>query len=794
MARHFAVATLSVALASSVLAHPLVARQGPAQPGDSVTYHQLPAKSWTPPASRSLKSDPVPAEQMPAAAAAWLTNTFNNSGGQMANGYLDEHSGTYHYYSVQTVDGLQVVNAVSDVHMDPFGNAITGSDSFAPIHKLTRRDLTVTTPITASQAVESYAKAFGLATSTLTETQNADGSTTVTGAPFVVSNIKAELKLYHTPTDTLEKVWSLTVPRSDAYHNAFVSAADGTLVGNSNWQSANFWNPPASSSRQTPVKRAVHTGEPLDHVEMISAVSKLHRRQAAAGNTSATAIPQTNYRAIPFGGLDLDATPPILLQDPFDPATSPLGWHDMGDGNGPLATTVGNNVIAQENRANKANPVQNSRPISNTFNFDFKADDKTQQPPTYQDASITNMFFLANHYHDVLYNYGFTERAGNFQVNNNGKGGAGQDPVIANAQDGSGTDNANFATPPDGTVGTMRMFVFTATNPQRDGTLENDIPLHELTHGLSTRLTGGPANSNCLNTLLSGGMGEGWSDYFGVSLSLTAKNSRATNFAVGTYVTNDPKGVRGVPYSTSLTTNTLKYSTLNDPKFAEVHQIGTVWNSMLYEAYWNMVDAKGFSADFANAKSGSGNALMTQYIVDGLKLQPCNPNMIQARDAIIAAEQALTKGANQCFLWAGFAKRGLGFKAVNPTGNQQFVDDSTLPPACAGASPTGQTGAGTGTAGTGTAGTGAGTGATDTGATTGAGNTGTTTPAGKTGTGAKTGTAKTGTAKTGGAAKGTTATSATPATGATTGAGGALADDGEVAANPDDAENAAGLL
>ncbi len=46
--------------------------------------------------------------------------------------------------------------------------------------------------------------------------------------------------------------------------------------------------------------------------------------------------------------------------------------------------------------------------------------------------------------------------------------------------------------------------------PFRDGDLEAGIVVHELAHGLSTRLSGGPANSGCLGWGESGGMGEGW--------------------------------------------------------------------------------------------------------------------------------------------------------------------------------------------------------------------------------------------------------------------------------------------
>jgi extracellular elastinolytic metalloproteinase len=56
-------------------------------------------------------------------------------------------------------------------------------------------------------------------------------------------------------------------------------------------------------------------------------------------------------------------------------------------------------------------------------------------------------------YHDLLYNLGFNEAAGNFETNNNGVGGKGSDAVVLNAQDASGTNNANFAPPVDGQPG-----------------------------------------------------------------------------------------------------------------------------------------------------------------------------------------------------------------------------------------------------------------------------------------------------------------------------------------------------
>ena len=39
-------------------------------------------------------------------------------------------------------------------------------------------------------------------------------------------------------------------------------------------------------------------------------------------------------------------------------------------------------------------------------------------------------------------------------------------------QDASGTDNANFATPPDGQSGQCRMYIWDYTSIKRDGALE----------------------------------------------------------------------------------------------------------------------------------------------------------------------------------------------------------------------------------------------------------------------------------------------------------------------------------
>jgi extracellular elastinolytic metalloproteinase len=256
-----------------------------------------------------------------------------------------------------------------------------------------------------------------------------------------------------------------------------------------------------------------------------------------------------------------------------------------------------------------------------TFNYplDLTAGDFK----SYANASITQLFYTVNMYHDLLYELGFTEEAGNFQASNGNKGGVGGDFVIVNAQDGAGMDNANFATPPDGQNPRMRMYMWDKTTPQRDGVLEADIVLHEHTHGLSNRLTGGPANTGCLGTLVAGGMGEGWSDFMAMALRINTNDTHDTDYAMGTWVIDDPAGIRKYPYSTNMKTNAHVYADINS--LWEVHKIGTVWATMLYEVLWNLIDVHGVTSAVrptfdANHVPTDGRYLAMQLVINGMAL------------------------------------------------------------------------------------------------------------------------------------------------------------------------------
>ena len=100
-------------------------------------------------------------------------------------------------------------------------------------------------------------------------------------------------------------------------------------------------------------------------------------------------------------------------------------------------------------------------------------------------------------------------------------------------------------TPPDGQNGRMRM---SAALPHHDGDLEAGIVIHELSHGLSTRFTGGPLNSGCQGWGEAGGMGEGWSDFRVLAMTIRS-NKNYTDYAMGAWAANQDNGIRNYIYS-----------------------------------------------------------------------------------------------------------------------------------------------------------------------------------------------------------------------------------------------------
>lgn len=397
----------------------------------------------------------------------------------------------------------------------------------------------------------------------------------------------------------------------------------------------------------------------------------------------------------------------VLVTNLPDPMLSPNGW--ISDGG---TTTTGNNVDAYldldgNNVPDPGTLDDQGRPVSLNRTFDFPLDlSLAPTDPNNQRSAVTQLFYLVNKFHDLAYELGFDEAAGNFQSNNFGRGGAGGDPVLAEAQDSAlagRRNNANFDPLEDGLPGRMQMFVWTGPDPDRDGDLDAEVVFHELTHGLSTRLVGGPGAVGTLDQTQSGGLGEGWSDFMALALLSEPADDIDGAYAFGGYATkqlgradfldNYYFGIRRYPYSTDLSKNPLTYQMISDklrpntaqtPRnpvvgdlSAEVHAEGEVWCAVLWDCRANLIRQYGFEA---------GNRMILQLVVDGMKFSPPNPNFLEARDAILIADRIRNNSVNQCALWAAFAKRGIGVSASSPQAEEVhgIVEAFDVPPECTG--------------------------------------------------------------------------------------------------------------
>lgn len=696
----------------------------------------------------------------------------------ITNQYTTKQNGITHIYFRQKYNGIEVYNAVGAVHIRK-NEVISANQSF--VNNIAAKINTQKAGISANGAILATAQHLNLkepAALAKTSYQLKENKVSITDASVSPEPIKVQL-YYYVVNNEVKLVYNTNWldASTNNWWNVRVDASNGEVVDKNNW-SLSCNNHEHKNWNEEPVPG-------YSSAQQMVADSQLAKK---AGGKS-------KYHAFPLG-----VESPLhgnrgLLADPSDSLASPFKWHDLDGNEGPEQTiTSGNNVFAGEDINNLDQPGY-SPDGGDSLVFDYNYD--TAGSPEYNlDAVITNLFVWNNFMHDVMYHYGFDEQSGNFQANNYARGGEENDEVRADAQDGSGTNNANFSTPEDGQNPRMQMYLWNAETPyfvftndtltdstvyftsafgQRkfdkitaqlvlakdqsssstlacnaiedatgkivvidrgtcnyvskvktaqnagaiavivinnnnaapfsmtgtdasilipsimiskakgdklkqwlasgsfngilrankieralDSDMDNGVISHEYGHGVSTRLTGGPANSNCLMNQEQAG--EGWSDFF--CLFMTHRETGLAGHArgIGTWLDNEPitgVGIRSFRYSTDMTVNPMTYNSIKTA--AIPHGVGSVWCTMLYDLYWNMIDKYGYSTDLYNGKGGNNRTL--QLVIDGLKLQPCSPGFVDARDAILLADKMNNNGADSALIWSTFARRGLGYSA-----------------------------------------------------------------------------------------------------------------------------------
>jgi len=715
-------------------------------------------------------------------------------------------------YVSQRVAGIEVFNSTSVFGIRD-GAVVTSKIGFTA--NSTQKINTNSPAITAQNAIEKAATAIGISAPNsleILETKEDNSFIFNTGA-ISLNNIPVSLVFQPMQDNTLVLAWDLSIYLLDAshYYSVRIDAITGALLSSNDWVTrCDFGKPTHNHLPNSGLYR-----------------NFLHKPENKVSFNTQGGV---SYRVFPVPFESPNHGDDELVIDPANQDASPFGWHDTNGVAGPEYTiTRGNNVIARDdvdnNNSGGVSPDGGSS-LTFDFPFNFNADPLEMLP-----AATTNLFYWNNIMHDVYYQYGFDESSGNFQANNYGNGGSDDDFVDAQAQDGGGTNNANFSSPPDGSNPRMQMYLWNAppgnsltidgslagdylgvpanfgaplpeetpivgqlaltldddqgasedpydacdellngpdlngniavirrgecqfgfkilaaqnqgaiaviivnnvpgapitmapgevgdqvtitaimisqedgeaiiaallageqiegslssgASYQLDGDVDNGIIAHEYGHGISTRLTGGRFNSGCLQNQEQ--MGEGWSDWFGLMLTLREGDQPQDIRGIGTYATGqatDGGGIREAPYSTDFSINNYTYQD-TDGNVSVPHGVGFVWATMLWEMTWDLINQYGFDSDLYNGTGGNNIAM--QLVLDGLKLQPCNPGFESGRDAILEADMLANGGANQCLIWEAFARRGLGLSASQGSSNslndQQEAFDVPQTPNC----------------------------------------------------------------------------------------------------------------
>lgn len=330
---------------------------------------------------------------------------------------------------------------------------------------------------------------------------------------------------------------------------------------------------------------------------------------------------------------------------------SPAGWVALDQ-------TIGNNAVVREDLAGdneeSLGDVATAAPPPPWIAFDFPF---TGDPAVDVDQSVTQLFYGINMAHDRLRRLGFDEASGAYQSSNFGEPGLEGDPVLGDALDGSGMNNANFNPQPDGTSGRMQMFVWDVGGSFKDSSNDVGVVIHEYLHGVSTRLVGGADQVGCIGFGQGGAMGEGWSDYFAASWLGDTR--------IGSYLTADGEGIRNFRLDENPPASEPEigkdYGDLceypgDDQANGQcgVHANGEIWSGFLWTMREALVGLYGEPA---------GGELADRLVIEAMKLTPCQPSMLDARDGVLLADRLLNDGAHFCLISSLAAARGFGFSA-----------------------------------------------------------------------------------------------------------------------------------
>jgi extracellular elastinolytic metalloproteinase len=263
-------------------------------------------------------------------------------------------------------------------------------------------------------------------------------------------------------------------------------------------------------------------------------------------------------------------------------------------------------------------------------------------PSNAKDQRFVNAFYVCNLLHDFFYLLGFDEPSGNFQrANRNCSVGIDDDRLRVRIYDSASFDPGLLTEVRlDGTSPTMHL----SLKSGRHAALDDDVLIHEYTHGVTGRLIGGRSCADPLAQNEQGeAMGEGYSDYFALTIRnyYRRKAGRPESRVFGAWIARDAaKGLRRQPYDATFAGT---YADLGKAGFQLPHEAGQVWCFLLLLLRDELVKHLG-TADAGDAAAWQlvmKSLPFTLSSEQGPKGDESGPNFLDGKRALLLAFDVL---------------------------------------------------------------------------------------------------------------------------------------------------------
>ena len=365
--------------------------------------------------------------------------------------YTDQKRGISYVYMGQMIDDTPVYNGQTTFYVSRKGQVGTVKSGFVNSDKIVKYG-SRNAMISSEDAIIKAAVDCGVVAPKTSLIEQRDGKSIFAPGNISEKNIEPKLTWFQNDNGELSLSYQMEIKMINEmdYYLIVVDGATGSINKKINYKLSCKFDRPGQFENHTD-HADCHNG---NHVEIIPSADQSAPPPSA--EVSSYRIFELPLEAPSFGTSK-------IVTSPYDTEASPYGWHDMDAAEGVDNTTLqGNNVHAFNDSDGTYTPdfeVDGGSGLS----FD-KPFDSALEPQMSKDAAAVNLFYMINKMHDFSYQYGFDEQAGNFQLDNYGKGGLGNDYVIGMSQFGNGEgdfkNNADFSTPTDGNNGSMRMFLW----------------------------------------------------------------------------------------------------------------------------------------------------------------------------------------------------------------------------------------------------------------------------------------------------------------------------------------------